>query len=59
MGRATSTERKIRESSSFSVVTVEVNNVLINVFEKKLCKVVKMSFDHGVFLAILNQKYKI
>ena len=54
MGRATSTERKIRESSSFSVVTVEVNNVLVNVFEKKLCKVVKMSFDHGVFLAILN-----
>ena len=38
MGRTISTERKITESSSVSVVTVKVNNALVNVFDKKFVK---------------------
>ena len=34
MVEETSKERKITESSSVSVVTVAVNNVFVNVFEK-------------------------
>ena len=50
-------ERKITESLSLSAVTVAVNNVLVNTFEKQLCKVVKVSFYHGVFFLQFVIKY--
>ena len=50
------------ERSTLSVVTVAVNNVLVNVFDKQIRKLIKMCFYVSVFFPqflIKNIKRKI